>query len=399
MRRVLVVTFLYPPSGGGGVQRVSRFVRYLPEFGWEPTVVAVQPQAAVGGYWGRTDPALVEGVEVRRTRTWDAWFQRWPGRLAHLGLRAAGLPETQLVSWLPFLLPALRLGGFDAVFSSSPPVTAHVGAALARRAGCRWVADYRDTWTTNPLYRDVSPWHRFVDRALEGWLHRRADAVVTTTPGFRRDLESSFGLAHVHTIPNGYDERDPVAPRAPAGERVLAYVVGNEYRPEILEPLLALLSRARVRVRVIGGALGGRVGEALRATGLVEELPYLPHAELYAELARADAGLVVVPPGPAAEHWVPQKAYLYLHARLPVVALCPRGDLSSLLSSVGGGVAVSSVDEAAALLDRWSTDPSALAVAPAGGPLLAALSRRALTARLAAVLEGRPLAPLEEMWP
>lgn len=396
MRRVLVVTFLYPPSGGGGVQRVSRFVRYLPDFGWEPTVVAVQPQAAVGGYWGRTDAGLVEGVQVRRTRTLDAWFQRGPGRALHLGLRALGLPETQLVSWLPFLLPSLRVSGFDAVLSSAPPWTAHVGAALARRAGCRWVADYRDTWTTNPLYRDVSPWHRLVDRSLEAWLHRRADAVVTTTPGYRRDLQGAFGLDHVVTIPNGWDERDPVAPRAPAGERVLAYVVGNEYRPEILEPVVALVQRTPVRLRVIGGSLPGRVGEALRATGRVEEVPYLPHDALYAELARADAGLVVVPPGPTAEHWVPQKVYLYLHARLPVLALCPPGDLSALLGSVGGGRAVASLDQAVAALSEW---PWELGTRAAGGPLLEALSRRALAGRLAAVLEGRAVEPIERLWP
>lgn len=415
MRSVLIVTFLFPPSGGGGVQRLARFARYLPEFGWQPTVVAVEPLEASGGYWGRQDPALLEDLpemEILHTRTWDPWFQRWPGKGLHYLLRVAGLPETLMASWLPFLLKRLLTlpGRYDAVLSSSPPVTTHLGAALARRLGRRWVTDYQDTWTTNPLYRRVSPFHAAVDRGLEAWFHRRADAVMTTTPGFRRDLLAAFPFvppSKVHTIPNGYDASDPVQPAPPSadGRRVLALVVGNQYRPEVLEPLLQALtelrerhpeSLSRLRVRVLGGALPGRQGEELRATGAVEEVPYRPHAELYREIAAADAGLVTVPPGPGADSWVPQKVLLYLHCRKPVVALCPKGDLTSLLEALRGGISARP-GEGADLLHRWVQGEPLRE--PVHGELFEELERRPLAARLAALLEGRPLPPIEDLWP
>ena len=83
MKRLLFVTYYFPPSGGPGVQRSLKFVKYLPEFGWRPTVLTVRPESAS---WPDPDPDSVaeipEGILVERTGAWDpyALYARLLGR-------------------------------------------------------------------------------------------------------------------------------------------------------------------------------------------------------------------------------------------------------------------------------------------------------------------------------
>jgi hypothetical protein len=163
MRRVLMIAYYFPPLGGAGSLRVTGFATHLPEYGWDTTVLAPRN----GAYY--LDPSL-RFPEDRVIRSASVELSRTGKRLLRVGgndLRPAGVegwrsvlrngarqllyyPDAQ-IGWFPAAWrcgrKALRRTSFDAIFSSSPPVTAHlVARRLHRETSIPWVADFRDPW-------------------------------------------------------------------------------------------------------------------------------------------------------------------------------------------------------------------------------------------------------------
>lgn len=341
MRRVLMVAYYFPPLGGIGSLRAVKFATYLPEFGWEPTVLAPRD----GAYY--RDPSLTFSEErVLRTASFE---------VSRLGKRAVGAggtdtepaavgptlaivrrlvrrwiyhPDAQ-VGWYPFAVAAgrraLREMRFDAIFSSSFPITAHlVARRLHRDSGVPWIAEFRDPWA------DVAANTRDGDRRdrLERSLLGDADAIVTVSPAWRdRFLEKR--AAHVHVVTNGFDPADlPAAP--PIDEFVVTHL-GSFYPRsqdlravwEALKRMRALEPALRLRVKFVG-EVAGEVREQIAGYGLTDVLEvtgFLPHR---AALAATMASSVLIAAGFRPEHpfyrgVVPAKLFEYLGTGLPVV--------------------------------------------------------------------------------
>lgn len=341
MRRVLMVAYYFPPLGGIGSLRAVKFATYLPEFGWEPTVLAPRD----GAYY--RDPSLTFSEErVLRTASFE---------VSRLGKRAVGAggtdtepaavgptlaivrrlvrrwiyhPDAQ-VGWYPFAVAAgrraLREMRFDAIFSSSFPITAHlVARRLHRDSGVPWIAEFRDPWA------DVAANTRDGDRRdrLERSLLRDADAIVTVSPAWRdRFLEKR--AAHVHVVTNGFDPADlPAAP--PIDEFVVTHL-GSFYPRsqdlravwEALKRMRALEPALRLRVKFVG-EVAGEVREQIAGYGLTDVLEvtgFLPHR---AALAATVASSVLIAAGfrrkdPLYEGWIPAKVFEYLGTGLPIV--------------------------------------------------------------------------------
>lgn len=172
MRRVLVVAYYFPPSGGPGVQRVLKMVRYLPQFGWESVVLTVRD----GTYPARDESLLAEvppQVHIERTPIVEpyALYRRITGTKQPIDIavltdrRTAGWKQ-RLAEWIraTFFIPDARIGwlpsavragrslierlGISMLYTSSPPYTcALIGRALKRRSALPWVMELRDPWT------------------------------------------------------------------------------------------------------------------------------------------------------------------------------------------------------------------------------------------------------------
>src|SRR5690348_7106507 len=167
--RVLIVSYYFPPAGGGGVQRVLKLCKHLPAFGWDVHVLAPDDPK-----WLAIDPGLqseiAEGTTVHRARyrgpsderpavdrLADAHGLRGLGtRAAVLGRRAL-IPDAR-VTWVPSAAREaariVRSHAIDAVLTTSPPTSTHItGRLVRRRTGVPWVADLRDSWLANPHHR------------------------------------------------------------------------------------------------------------------------------------------------------------------------------------------------------------------------------------------------------
>src|SRR5579862_4546368 len=201
MRRLLLVTYHFPPEPVAGALRPGFLAKYLPEFGWEVTVVtrplgeanlpctivrAPAPFAVNGHRSGRSSP-------VRRL----------------LGqARDALLFPDRTATWLPTAIgQGLAVTGserFDAVLSTAMPPTVHlVGAALARVRGLPWIADYRDPWTGN-FYLQHGTLRTALDMRFERLLMRSAAALTTISQPIADHLEGLHGRP-ARVIPNGFD--------------------------------------------------------------------------------------------------------------------------------------------------------------------------------------------------
>lgn len=369
--RLLVVAYYFPPSGGAGVQRVLKWVKYLPEAGIEPIVLTVRD-----GAYPQYDPSLQEdvppGVQVVRARAFDPLriYARLIGQSREAAVarytddvgKGEGLAERVArwvranvfipdgrVGWVPFAaVRAQRLeDGFDVILTSGPPHSAHLVGRMLSRPDIPWIADFRDPWT-DIHYLDNLPRGRAaraIDRRLERTVLRSADLVTTVSPSWASLLGSRRGRP-VEVIHNGFDPADFAAPEpeAESGRFVVAHVgslYGSRNPVAFWEAVARLKSRGEaphLRVRVVGRT-GEEVREAAHSHGIdVEWIDYVPHAEAIDQMRRASLLLLSTEPHRHEAGHLTGKVYEYLASGTPVLALgAPGGDAEDLLRKTGGG--------------------------------------------------------------
>lgn len=435
--KLLLISHFFPPMGGAGVQRALKFVRYLGDFGVQPVVLAGDDP----GYL--QDPSLLDEVapglrvlRVRHRTLLDRLRQRLPAgdrasgaggvasslsrsstsrmRDAALGAWAALQWPDERGGWARAAWPAARTlvqdEGIEMVFSTAPPIAAHVLARkLARASGLPWVADYRDLWADNPG-NHAPAWRRALERRAEARWLRDAAGVVAVTPSWQRHFAALLGeRCPVAWIPNGYDEADFSAlpsPRVPADGAFRLVHVGSLYGPRDPAPLLEGLERCLgrrpagsrpLRLRLVG-AIGSRFDAALaifemRHPGVIERRPYVAHIDALAEMRAADVLLLMVGAGGGSQPAVvagtlPGKLFEYLRSRRPVLLLGdPQGDAAALLRQHGHGWIADELRPAAiadALQRMLAESP------PLSSPDVdvGRYERRALTAELARFLDA-----------
>lgn len=201
MKRLLLLTYYYPPKPAAGSLRPFYLSKYLIEHGWATTVVTpaiVNPNAGphAGSWTIRTRQRLATLTPQFAKRAFHS-FVCFPD---------------DAIFWLPSALretsQALKHEHHDAVMSSAMPASMHIAGALVRRRhGLPWLADYRDMWTTNP-YRELGPIRRGLEHRLEARLLREAAAITTVSDAFVRPMQTLAPSLPVYTIPNAVDLTD-----------------------------------------------------------------------------------------------------------------------------------------------------------------------------------------------
>lgn len=359
--RILIVAFHFPPqAGSSGMLRSLKFCRYLPEFGWTPTVLTVQPRA-----YERVDNTQLADVpsEARVIRTFALDTRK------HLSIRGAyprmlALPDrwsTWLASAVPAGLHAIRKHDIDVIFTTFPIATAVlIGYLLHQLTGKPWIVDLRDSMTEDNY--PVDPATRRLYRWIEGKAVRHAAKILFTAPSAIRmyrerypELESERCVL----LPNGYDEADfsGIAPRR-APQRQLRLLHSGLIYPWERDP--RPFFRALARLKAEGKISAADLSVELRACGaeaefqkdvaalgiddLVHFLPPLPYRDSLQDGADADALLLLQ--AECCDHQVPAKAYEYLRLNKPVLALTTMsGDTAALLQQAGGASIVDLADE------------------------------------------------------
>lgn len=417
MKRVLFIAYLFPPIANSGTQRPLKFTKYLAQHGWEPTVLT-----AARFDDQRVDEGLLaempRGLRVVRVPMVNEAID---GAITSLGChtrlacRLGGairwrmqarfrMPDLYAL-WRPTATrAALRLHRarpFDAIYATGFPWTSLlVGRDAARATGLPLVADFRDPWSSEDLFRDGRP-PRDRERALERSVIEQAAAIISVSDTLTRQLTALYPDVNelkFHTIANGFDPADLEGPSAAAPREkfriAFAGVWKAGYNPSPLYDVIEWIARSHPAllegVEVV--AAGFEPGEAARRhlNKWIKEVGVLPHREAVALMHSADVLFMTNGDGVRQQLAVPGKLYEYLATGRPVIALTdPDGDAGRLLRLVGGGVAVPT-DDPGALLEAITAvcRDRALQAPPRNLDALSAYSRPNLAGRLASLLDA-----------
>ena len=419
--RLLIVSREMAPSVGPHPIRVSKLAKYLPEFGWHPTILTVPVDHA----WALDLSMLEElgAVPVIRIPRLLSRLVPPPGpnaRTAAQGtdkpqeahrLRArlrritSGLliPDRDLLWALPAARRTLREArSFDVILTTGPPFSTHlVGAWVTQRTGIPWVAEYRDNWTMNPLYRRAAP-RRQVERRIESWMLRRAAAAITVSEAAAAEMVATFpGIAdRMHVAMNGFDPDDMPLPQPIPSEFEIAYAGTLDERrdPRIfigaLERQMGVDAAfaARLRLRLMGNIVGWVSDLARSRLGKERVLVdgQLPHRLALERAAEAAVLLGITTRAESGGTGFTSKLFEYLGLRRPVLMLAPPGPARELVEQLQAG-AVADPDDLGAIVNGIRTlyeDWRSGRQRVASDGALASYTRRETARRVAIALEA-----------
>jgi hypothetical protein len=411
MPNVLLISRSFPPTSHVSAERAAKLAKYLPQFGWRPTVLTGRR----GPAGLPEDPGLLDqlgGIEVIRTRVpeFSLFYKSGPARAGSASVRNAPrrgawhpkawlVPDSQLL-WYPFAvrsaLGQARNAGWDVVVATSfPPTAILIAHTIAGRLGLPYVIDFRDSWTGYHAAPRRPALLAGFERRLEERMIRDAAAVVAVVPHI---VEQAFARLRptdrppLTIIQNGYDEDDFNGVR-PAELPQFSIVHTGQMRrpPEVLWH--ALTHTLRLRPELHGrmhlwqvGFVDGRANGALNAAPegvVVHHLPPVPQRDAIAYMLGADLLLVE-----EFQSIMPSKTLQYLRAGRPILAVLEHGGMTrEVLETVPQAFLVHSHEAARAgeLIAEIAGRPRAPSVEP--NPAVAAYSRREIARRFAAVLD------------
>ncbi len=411
-KKVLIIAYHFPPTGGAGALRSLKTAKYLPQHGWDPVVLTVKNP---DWYYAQDDLLIKDmppaGVVVRTPMLRSAWVYRIlnPLRIRRLDLwlrRYAVHPDNQ-IGWLPFAVRAasalMENSRFDAVYSTSAPLTSHLIAdRICRRFGIPWMADFRDEWFENPDLPLPTAWHRRLHFRIEQRIVRTAGQVIAAAPVFCRYLSKHCpDEPKFETITMGFDPDDYRDLGGASGRRNEKFTVTfsglfyGSFRPDhLLKSVNALIDggeipRQSVCLRFIGANSPNDLREPDKHR-LCEFTGFMPHARALDLAGRSDALLLLLS-RERGRDVIPSKTFEYMALKRPVLALVPPdGDAAKIIRETAIGLVVDfeSVPDIMQsylrMYRQWEND--SLRIDPAGDRI-EAYSYRNLTGRMAARLD------------
>lgn len=419
LRRLLLVSRELPPAVGPHPIRVAKLAKYLPGFGWQPTILTVPVDHA----WA-TDDTLSEdlqGIHVIRvprllSRLAPPTSSQPVGAVRATSLPAMGssrrrtsiaarllLPDRDIL----WALPGARSGAglvaqFDAVMTTAPPFSTHlVGYWLSLRHRVPWVAEYRDNWSTNPLYQRGFI-GQVANRAAETRIVARADAIVTVSSAAATEILEGFPSAagKLFVAANGYDPDDlpAVAPRSALFEIAYAGTLDERRDPRPFLEAIRHLDLATpgfrevLRLRLMGNVAGwvAAAAEAVVGDDRLTVDGLLSHREALRRASQSAVLLAITTRAEAGGAGLTSKVFEYAGLRRPVLMLAPPGPARSLVEELEAGRAADPDDvEGIALairhlFEEWRSGTERVAPADRLDPL----TRRATAANVATALDA-----------
>ena len=377
MKKVLLITYYWPPAGGAGVQRWLNFTKYLQNFGVQPVVYTVQnpsyaledisfaPQKDIKvikqPIW---EPyALASKVSGKDHKTTSAGFlEATPSKKGQMVnyIRANFFIPDARKFWVrpsvKFLEKYLKEAKIDTVITTGPPHSLHlIGLKLKQILNIKWLADFRDPWTQIDYFHKLPFNKRALKKhyQLEKEVATKADDVLVIGTHMQQYF-SQFN-SQVKVITNGFDVSENVL-KVPLDNAFTITHVGSlnaDRNPDYFWKALRDLVnentdfKAHLKVALIG-KITQQVLKSIAAYGLqdfVQHTAYIPHKEV--EKYQKSAQLLLLPVNnvPSAKGILTGKIFEYLQANRPILALGPTdGDLAALLKKTEAGSIVAFED-------------------------------------------------------
>jgi glycosyltransferase involved in cell wall biosynthesis len=385
-RKLVVLTYYWPPSGGSGVQRWVYFTHYLKTLGWEPIVITVDPEQASYPQEDKSLQDLTKDIRVIRTATrepirgYARWFvkgsipqgevpqQHFFQRIAAFIRGNFFIPDARK-GWITFAQKALRTilekESVEWVISTGPPHSTHLTVESLRHTfNFRWLVDFRDPWSelfyNRQFYR--LPFAVRKDRAYEQEILQHADAVLTTVGGeLHQQLQVKAPKQRFFALPNGFDANAFAQHQRSQrqGEFHLVYtglLTRNQAYPALLKALQQMKNGLPLRVS-LAGQMELSLVKALQTAlpeATIDYHGYLPHAQALTLMHSADVLINFIFEG-AHKQMISGKLLEYMATGVPVLSLGdPESEAGQLLAqgAAAAMIAPSDTQQLIAFLEK-----------------------------------------------
>ncbi len=380
MKKVLIITYYWPPSGGGGVQRWVKFVKHLRSFGWEPVVFTPEnPERP--SYDESLAKDIPENIEVIKNKIWEpySFYKKFTGRKQSDKIQTAFLNENKtssgklekLSTWIrgnlfipdarrfwikpseKILSDYIKKNNIKLIVTTGPPHSAHmIGLNLKKRMNIKWVADFRDPWTNIDYYHDLML-TRCADKKhhkLEKEVLTNADKITVISPGMQREFNQIVKRDY-HVIPNGFDIDDYVDnhPKKSNNSKFSLAHIGSLTKTRNPVNLWKAISELinentqfaeDVEIHNIG-KLDATVNESITSFGLNTNLlqtGYLQHNEVVGEQQNASVLLLLINDTPNSKLILTGKLFEYMISGTPIICIGPKdGDAARVIAETKTG--------------------------------------------------------------
>ena len=389
MKRVLIIAYYWPPSGGSGVQRWLKMSKYFPENGWQPVVyTAENAEYPVEDFSLEKDIAPETEVIKRKIFEPYSFYKKFLGMKKEEKIKAGFINEGKMKSswkenisiWLRgnlfipdarclwirpsvrFLKKYLQENPVDAIISTGPPHSMHlIAKELHKKLNIPWIADFRDPWTDIDYFKLLKLSKRSLKKhhKLQYEVLTEADNVVAVSWNWAKGLKG-HGAKNVSVITNGYDfdtENITTKPelsrdftishigvlRAMKNAELFWSTLGELIKDETLTDFSKLL-----RIRLIG-QVDNSILNLIKKYELennIEIIPYIPHDKIFAEQVSSQVLLLLINNSPSVKGLMTGKIFEYMASGRPTFAIGPvDGDIARVLNETNLGVIVDFEDK------------------------------------------------------
>lgn len=382
-KKILIISYYWPPAGGPGVQRWLKFVKYLPEFGWNPTLfIPENPSYPLMDEGLKKE--VPENLNIIKTRIWEPYQiaerlnksnkkykagqfdvkqnQSWKSKLSIFIRGNFFIPDAR-VFWVKpsvkFLKKYLKENHFDAFVTTGPPHSMHlIGLQLKKEfPDLKWIADFRDPWTEISYYKHLKL-TKSADkkhRSLEHQIFGNADITLATS---YTDAENFIKKgANAFCITNGFDgEISVVNKEQKSNTFILSYIgVLEQLRdPKMLwQTLIKICSenidfKNDLQLKFVG-KIDPNILSALENSILKEcinNLNYLSHSKSVEEMQSSNLLLITNFNNEASAGIIPGKLFEYLQTGNSILSIGPKkSDVAKILLETKSGKHFSTDDK------------------------------------------------------
>jgi len=397
--KVLIVSYLFPPIGGGGVQRALKMAKYLNQYGWQPHILTVDEDV----YFASKDESLLEQlppeVTIHRAKQLDILGKlSKPNATNEASLNQATsvktsqmfkikqsmlkllkkffklaknrllIPDDQILWYRSAVkagLDAIKKHDIKAIFSTSGPNTNHLVAyTLKKKTGIPWIADFRDPWTDN-MHRSGIWWREKLEANLEAKVIKNADVITTVTESFLEGFHKKYGsqIKRGVVIHNGYDIADydflhnmqeDELEKKHSKRLKLAYtgIFYEKRNPRLLLQALKELVSEQVinpgNIELHFAGIFDYPGQNANWNAVIDAKlekqvvlhGQLPHRKALQLLSESDVLLLIADTDANAGAYIPGKLFEYIAIGKPILALTHKGESTAIIESLGNGIIV-----------------------------------------------------------
>lgn len=376
-KKVLIITYYWPPSGGIGVLRCLKIAKYLRDFGWDPIIYTAK-DAHYPSIDHSNDQDIPDQVTVLKGPIWEphALYKKITGKKKDANVNNVFYVNEEKVGFLhqfsiwvrsnffipdarafwikpsvKFLVDYLKENPVDALLTDGPPHTnTRIATLVKQKTGTPWLADFQDPWTQVDYYQllKLMPWADRKHHRLEQEAFKTADKTTIVSQTWKKDLEA-IGAHNVSVINWGFDPEDFQFNSFEVADRfsfVHAGIMGPDRNPVVFFQVLQELKKeipgfsADLEIKLIG-QVAHEVKQDLKKYQLLENVNLIgsvPRQEALRLICSAPILLLLLNQQKNAAGRIPGKFFEYLAAKRPILNFGPaKSDVGAILARTKGG--------------------------------------------------------------